>query len=109
MFFNRGAGAKNINQKEAKLIIDSRDVTLVDVRTPGEFAQGYIKGAILLPLDRLAIDSAKKLSNKDAEIFVYCLSGHRSRRAASLLVRAGYTNVTNIGGIRTWQYGISKG
>lgn len=109
MFFKREAGAKKISQKEAKEIMDSRKVTLVDVRTPGEFAQGYIKGAILLPLDRLAIDSVKKLPEKDAEIFVYCLSGNRSRSAASLLARAGYTNVTNIGGIGSWQYGITRG
>lgn len=109
MFFNRGAGAKKISQKEAKEIMDSRKVTLVDVRTPGEFSQGYIKGAILLPLDRLAIDASKKLSDKDAEIFVYCLSGNRSRSAASILTRAGYTNVTNIGGIGSWQYGITRG
>lgn len=109
MFFRREAGPKKISQKEAKEIMDSRKVTLVDVRTPGEFAQGYIKGAMLLPLDRLAIDSAKKLPEKDAEIFVYCLSGSRSRSAASLLARAGYTNVTNIGGIGSWQYGITRG
>ena len=109
MFFNRGAGAKKISQKEAKEIMDSRNVTLVDVRTPGEFAQGYIKGAILLPMNRLAIDAPKKLPKKDAEVFVYCLSGSRSRSAASLLVRAGYTDVTNIGGIGSWQYGITRG
>jgi len=108
MFFNRGAGAKKISQKEAKEIMDSRKVTLVDVRTPGEYAQGYIKGAMLLPLDRLAIDASKKLSDKDAEIFVYCLSGSRSRSAVSLLVRAGYTNVSNIGGIGSWSYGITR-
>ena len=108
MFFTRKAGAKRISQKEAKEIMDSRDVTLVDVRTPGEFSQGFIKGAMLLPLDRLAIDSAKKLPDKDAEIFVYCLSGNRSRSAAAMLTRAGYTNVTNIGGIGSWTYGITR-
>lgn len=109
MFFKRDAGAKKMDQKEAKEIMDSRKVTLIDVRTPGEFAQGYIKGAILLPLSRLAIDAAKKLPEKDAEIFVYCLSGNRSRSAASLLVKAGYTDVTNIGGIGTWKYGTTRG
>ncbi len=109
MFFNRGAGAKSISQKAAKEIMESRKITLVDVRTPGEFAQGYIPDAILIPLDRLAFNSAKELPDKDAEIFVYCLSGNRSRTAASLLSRAGYTNVTDIGGIGTWSYGITKG
>ena len=107
MFFNKGT--KRISQKAAKDIMDERKVTLVDVRTPGEFSQGYITGAMLLPLDRLAIDHAKKLPDKDAEIFVYCLSGNRSRTAVALLSRAGYTNVTDIGGIGTWSYGIARG
>lgn len=109
MFFNRNSGAKRISQKEAKDILDNRNATLVDVRTPGEFAQGYIPGAMLLPLDRLAIDSSKKLPDKDAEILVYCLSGNRSRSAASLLARAGYTNVKDIGGIGSWPYGTTRG
>lgn len=88
--------------------MDSRKVILVDVRTPGEYAQGYIKGAKLVPLDRISYDSENALPDKDAEIFVYCLSGNRSRSAASLLSHAGYTNVTNIGGIATWQYGITR-
>ena len=109
MFFKRGAGAKKISQKEAKELMDSRDITLVDVRTPGEYAQGYIANAILLPLDKIAINAAKTLPDKDAEILVYCLSGNRSRSAASLLTRAGYTNVSDIGGIGTWPYGTTRG
>ena len=108
MFFSRNSGAKRISQKEAKEIMDERKVTLVDVRTPGEFSQGYIPGAILLPLDRLAIDASKKLPDKDAEILIYCLSGNRSRTASSLLSRAGYTNIKDIGGIGTWPYGITR-
>ena len=108
MFFNRNSGAKRISQREAKEIMDKRNVTLVDVRTPGEFAQGYIPGAMLLPLDRLAIDASKKLPDKDAEILIYCLSGNRSRTATSLLSRAGYTNIKDIGGIGTWPYGITR-
>ncbi|MDX1359244.1 MAG: rhodanese-like domain-containing protein [Clostridia bacterium] len=108
MFFNRNSEAKRISQREAKEIMDKRNVTLVDVRTPGEFAQGYIPGAMLLPLDRLAIDASKKLPDKDAEILIYCLSGNRSRTATSLLSRAGYTNIKDIGGIGTWPYGITR-
>lgn len=108
MFFNLGTKVNKMSQKEAKRIMDERDVTLVDVRTPGEYAQGFIPNAMLLPLDRLAFDAGKKLPDKDAEIMVYCLSGNRSRSAASILARAGYTNVTNIGGIGTWPYDIAR-
>lgn len=108
MFWNRGAGANSIDQKTAKEKMDNGNVTILDVRTPGEYAQGYIKNAILLPLSRLSFDSGTKLPDKEAEILVYCLSGSRSRSAAAILTRAGYTNVYNIGGIGTWRYGLVR-
>lgn len=74
---------------------------LIDVRTPEEYAGGRIPGGKNIPLQRLdAIDSAVK--SKDTPIFVYCLSGARSRQAASMLKSRGYTNVQNIGGISAY-------
>lgn len=108
MLFDRLFRTNRISQDKAKEMLDGGGVTLVDVRTPGEYAQGFIKGAMLLPLDRIAIDAAKRLPDKDATILVYCLSGSRSSSAAGILSRAGYTNVFDIGGIGSWPYGISK-
>lgn len=108
MFFNKIMGSNRLSHDKAKQMIDRGEVTLVDVRTPGEFAQGYIKGALLLPLDRLAIDAKNKLPDKEATILVYCLSGSRSRSATGLLTRAGYKNVHDIGGISSWPYEITS-
>ena len=71
---------------------------LLDVREPQEVAQGRIPGSINIPLSELnrVIDVAP---TSDIPLFVYCHSGVRSRQAAQALAQAGYSNVTDIGGI----------
>ena len=81
---------------------------LVDVRSPGEFAQGHIPGAKCLPLGTLP----KRLAElaKDEPITLVCLSGHRSHQAASLLMRAGFTDVRHlVGGMLRWQGATQRG
>lgn len=71
---------------------------LLDVRTPEEYRGGHIPGSKNLPLQ--AMDAApEKIKQKETPVFVYCLSGGRSRQAVAFLNRMGYTKVTNIGGI----------
>lgn len=71
---------------------------LVDVRSPGEFAEGNVKGSVNIPLDQVQNQLAKF---KDKEyIVVFCRSGNRSGQAKSILEQNGFTNVTNGG---TWQ------
>lgn len=80
---------------------------LLDVRTAEEFAQGRIPGARNIPLQSLeAVDSA--IDSKDTPLFVYCLSGARSRQAAGLLKSKGYTNVQNIGGISAYSGKVER-
>lgn len=80
---------------------------LLDVRTAEEFAQGRIPGARNIPLQRLeAVDSV--IDSKDTPLFVYCLSGARSRQAAGLLKSKGYTNVQNIGGISAYSGKVER-
>ncbi|WKY45253.1 rhodanese-like domain-containing protein [Eubacteriaceae bacterium ES2] len=106
--FFSNSNVKQIGQDEAKRRLDSEEkIVLVDVREDSEYAQGHIPGSINLPLSR--IDQAQKfLKNRDATIFVYCLSGGRSSRAAEYLLKIGYSDVTNIGGISTWPYEIER-
>ncbi|MBK9288872.1 MAG: rhodanese-like domain-containing protein [Flavobacteriales bacterium] len=68
---------------------------VLDVRSPGEFASGHVKGAINIPLDRLAKD-AKKIKAKGA-ILTCCASGMRSASAASQLRSMGFQQVYNAG------------
>lgn len=80
---------------------------LLDVRTPEEYAEGRIPGGKNIPLQRLdAVDSAVK--SKDTPLFVYCLSGARSRQAVGILKSRGYTNVQNIGGISAYSGKVER-
>ncbi|MCU0328323.1 MAG: rhodanese-like domain-containing protein [Chitinophagales bacterium] len=91
MFKNLFGGAKDLSQ----IITDK--TFLVDVRTPSEFAEGTVKGAVNIPLDVLT-SNLDKFKNKE-NIVVFCRSGNRSGQAKSLLDRNNIPNVTNGG---TW-------
>lgn len=75
---------------------------LLDVRTPEEYAAGHIGGSRNIPLDALR-GITDVIRDKETPIFVYCLSGARSRQAEALLVNMGFTRVKNIGGISGWK------
>ncbi|MBE0393387.1 rhodanese-related sulfurtransferase [Flavobacterium sp. 7E] len=69
---------------------------IVDVRSPAEYKQGHVKGAINLPLNELSKHLSKL--KKDATIITCCASGMRSASAKSILKTNGYTTVYNGGG-----------
>jgi phage shock protein E len=71
---------------------------VIDVRSPGEFADEAYPGAVNIPLNILPAKVAE-LGPKDKPIVLYCASGARSASAARLLKQAGYTNVVNAGGL----------
>jgi len=71
---------------------------LVDVRSPGEFASGHVKGSTNIPLDQVS-SQLSKFKDKE-QIVVFCRSGMRSSQAKSILEKNGFNNVTNG---RTWQ------
>jgi len=93
----------SISVRDLKAKLDAREqIVLIDVRQPEEFKSGHVAGARLLPLPTLAT-RLDKLA-KDAAIYCICLSGGRSQTASDLLVRQGFTNVTNVvGGMSAWQ------
>ncbi len=72
---------------------------LIDVRTPGEFSRGHIKGAINIPVDSITVGIEKKAKDKSAAIVLYCHSGARSGSAKKTLAKEGYTNVVNAGSL----------
>ena len=76
---------------------------LVDVRTPAEFAEGHLPGALNVELDRLADLAPSLLPDKNAHLLVYCRSGNRSGFAVSMLKNQGYSRLVNMtGGIVQW-------
>lgn len=76
---------------------------LIDVRTPEEYAQGHIEGAINLPLNDLETLIAKNVLDLDNSLMVYCRSGSRSASAAKLLKQLNYSIVFDLGGINAYQ------
>ncbi len=90
--------------------IQAKDIQLVDVRTPQEFATGYIKGAVNADWQNepLFAAQAKKL-DKTKPVYVYCLSGVRSGKAADWLATNGFTTIINLdGGIKAWKAADKK-
>lgn len=95
----------NISVEEICEIVNSnQDYVILGVRTPDEFDEGHIKGAILIPV--LELDNRLDELPKDKPVITYCRSGIRSRNAANILVENGFKQVYDMGGILEW---ISKG
>ena len=98
-----------ITPQEAKTIMDTEsEHIIIDARTTEEFSEGHIADAILIPEYEIANRAEKELPDKDALILVYCRSGRRSKIASEELVKLGYTNVKEFGGIIDWPYEIVK-
>ena len=97
---------EQITPDEAKALMDSEEgYIILDVRTPEEFAERHIEGAILIPDYEIGEKAESILTDKDQLILVYCRSGRRSKNAANELATLGYTNIKEFGGINDWKYG----
>lgn len=100
--------AKRITAQEAQAMMQEEGVVVLDVRTQVEFMDGHIKNAVLLPVDTLNQSTAQAaLPELSTPVIVYCRSGVRSEIAASELVKLGYTQVYDLGGIQSWPYEIT--
>ena len=100
---------EQISEAEAKALMDSEiGHIIIDARTQEEYDQGHIPGAILIPEYEIADRAEKELSDKNQLILVYCRSDRRSKIAAEELVKLGYTNVKEFGGIIDWEYETVK-
>lgn len=93
-----------IDAAEAKEMMDGEIMTVVDVRTPEEYAEGHVPGAINIPNEDIGDEEPELLPDKDAVVLVYCRSGRRSKEAADKLVEMDYRNVYDFGGIMDWPY-----
>ena len=76
---------------------------ILDVRRPDEFAAGHIPNAINIANETIGTAEIPELPDKDQIIMVYCRSGRRSKEASEKLVKLGYTNIVEFGGILDWK------
>ena len=94
---------RQINMDEAITMMEEESgYIILDVRTPEEFADKHIPGAINIPNETISTEEIPELPNKDQLILVYCRSGNRSKQASEKLAVLGYTNIVEFGGINDW-------
>jgi phage shock protein E len=97
------AGATNMDVLEFSKKITESGVVILDVRTPGEFAEGYIEGARMIDFQGGSFETEIASLDKDVTYAVYCRSGNRSGKAVKIMQDAGFRNLYNLeGGVIDW-------
>ena len=103
------SGYRRISMDDAvSMMKNEKNYIILDVRTAEEFADGHIPGAINYANEDIGAEEISRLPNKSQLILVYCRSGRRSKEAAEKLVKLGYTNIVEFGGILDWKGEIEK-
>lgn len=79
------------------------DIIVLDVRTPGEVAQGYVTSAQFMDINNANFKTQAANLDKAKTVYVYCRSGVRSQKASKTLIDMGFTDVRNVeGGFNAW-------
>ncbi len=86
---------KDITKDDVDLYI-KQGAIIIDVRSPQEYREGHIDGAICIPDYQIKKEINKYVKNKEENIILYCSTGHRSQKAQKILENMGYTNVYNV-------------
>ena len=81
------------------MMVEESGYIILDVRRPDEFAAGHIPNAINVPNESIGTPEIPELPYKNQLIMVYCRSDRRSKEASEKLVKLGYTNIVEFGGI----------
>jgi len=97
-----------VNQISPDVVYNSLDnsaITIIDVRTPGEFSKGAIKGSVNIPVDEIAERISTSVTDKNRVLYLYCLSGSRSQMATDILNGMGYSQVFSMtNGLLMWRF-----
>ncbi len=94
---------RQVNAEEAATMMEEENgYIILDVRTAEEYSEKHIPGAINIPNETIGTEDIPELPDKEQLILVYCRSGNRSKQASEKLVKLGYTNIVEFGGINDW-------
>jgi len=94
------ANFKSVDAKQAiSLLENDENVTLLDVRTIGEYKEGHLRDATLIPVESLRKNLGMLTQDKHKKIIVYCRSGSRSVSASRILEKNGFTPINVKGGL----------
>lgn len=105
MFNIFGPSVPKISAADVKQALDEKQkVTILDVRTPQEYANAKIAGSINLPVDQVTQKVSSIIPDKQQTVYVYCLSGSRSVQAVAAMKRLGYSHVYDMqSGLLAWR------
>ena len=94
---------RQVNAEEADSMMEEESgYIILDVRTAQEYSEKHIPGAVNIPNETIGTEDIPELPDKEQLILVYCRSGNRSKQASEKLVKQGYTNIVEFGGINDW-------
>ena len=94
---------RQVNAEEAATMMEEESgYIILDVRTAQEYSEKHIPRAINIPNETIGTEDIPELPDKEQLILVYCRSGNRSKQASEKLVKLGYTNIVEFGGINDW-------
>ena len=94
---------QNVQVQAAQSLINSGEHVLIDVRTPGEFAEAHIDGATMIDINGSDFEAGIAALDKGKSYVVICRSGGRSARASQYMIDHGFKHVTNVeGGMNAW-------
>lgn len=98
-----GAEYRQVDMNEAvEMMENEKDYIILDVRTEQEFEEQHIPNAINVPNETIGTKEILELPDKEQLIMVYCRSGNRSKQASEKLVKIGYSNIVEFGGMKDW-------
>lgn len=98
------AGYREVSAREAHALIAELAPLVLDVRTSGEYAQGHLEQAKLIPVQEFQRRRGELAGHEHEPVLIYCRSGNRSTVAAKLLVDAGFDRIYNLRhGVKEWQ------
>lgn len=97
------SSVQTVDAQQFSTVATTAGTTVIDVRTPAEFAAGHLAGAVNIDVQGSNFDAQIAALPKDGTYAVYCHSGRRSADATSRMADAGFTKVYNLdGGIQAW-------
>ncbi len=109
MFGETPDGFQTITPEEAKALMDSQDVVILDVREPHEFAMGHVPGAINVPMSEITLGCVlPQAPDLKQTVLVYCRSGRRSDVSGRIMAQSGYHDVRNFLGVIQWPYELVR-
>lgn len=99
---------KSVDAQQFAEVIANKDVQLVDARTPEEYSEGHIPGAVNIDVKSADFDTQITTLNPDRPVAVYCRSGRRSKLAAERMTNAGLQVTELSEGILSWKGEVVK-